>query len=114
MGFSIIFVLECIVKVIAMGFVVHKNSYLRDSWNCLDFAIVIISLVGFLPFSDGNTSLKVLRTFRILRPLRSVNKLPAVRVQIKTIFNALPNIYRDFLFIAFIFSIFAIFGTNQF
>ena len=79
----------------------------------MDFAIVVISIVGFLPFASSG-SLKVLRTFRILRPLRSINKLPAVRLQIKTVFRALPNIYRDFLFIIFIFSIFAIFGTNQF
>jgi voltage-dependent calcium channel L type alpha-1D len=31
--FSIIFCIEAIIKVIAMGFVTHKNSYLRDGWN---------------------------------------------------------------------------------
>lgn len=114
LGFSVVFMLECAIKVIAMGFIVHDNSYLRDSWNCLDFLIVVISIVGLLPMGGGGSSVKVLRTFRILRPLRSVNKLPAVRLQIKAILNALPNIYRDFIFIIFIFSIFAIFGTNQF
>ena len=79
MGFSIIFIIECTVKVIAMGFVFHKHSYLREPWNVLDFFIVCVSIVGFLPIEGGADSLKALRTFRILRPLRSVNKLPAMK-----------------------------------
>ena len=79
MGFSITFIIECVVKVFAMGFVWSKKSYLREAWNCLDFFIVSISIVGFLPIEGGADSLKALRTFRILRPLRSVNKLPTMR-----------------------------------
>lgn len=77
--FSIIFIIECTIKVSAMGFVFHKYSYLREAWNCLDFFIVCISIVGFLPIEGGADSLKALRTFRILRPLRSVNKLPTMK-----------------------------------
>ena len=77
--FSIIFIVEFVVKVIAMGFVFHKKSYLREAWNMLDFFIVSISIVGFLPIEGGADSLKALRTFRILRPLRSINKLPTMR-----------------------------------
>ena len=73
--FSIIFLIECIIKVIAMGFVVHSKSYLRDYWNWLDFFIVCISVIGWLPFFDAD-ALKALRTFRILRPLRSFNSMP--------------------------------------
>lgn len=66
-----------------MGFIFHKYSYLRETaWNKLDFFIVCISIVGMLPISGGSDSLKALRTFRILRPLRSVNKMPAMRTQI--------------------------------
>ena len=77
--FSIIFIIECCTKVIAMGFVLHKKSYLREAWNILDFFIVMVSVVGFLPIEGGADSLKALRTFRILRPLRSVNKLPVMK-----------------------------------
>lgn len=77
--FSIIFITEASVKILAMGFVLHKYSYLREAWNCLDFFIVLVSIVGMLPLSDAASSLKILRTFRILRPLRSINKLPSVK-----------------------------------
>ena len=76
--FSIIFLIECVSKLIANGFVFHKNSYLRDYWNWLDFFIVIVSIIGWMPFFDAG-ALKALRTFRILRPLRSINSLPEMR-----------------------------------
>ena len=40
-GFAIIFLLEAIIKILAMGFILHKHAYLRDAWNILDFIIVI-------------------------------------------------------------------------
>lgn len=39
--FTSIFTAECLVKIIAMGFVRNKGAYLRDSWNALDFLVVI-------------------------------------------------------------------------
>lgn len=38
---TIIFIIEFLVKILAMGFVFGKNSYLKDLWNILDFIIVI-------------------------------------------------------------------------
>ena len=114
LGFSIIFITEATVKIIAMGFVFHKKSYLREAWNVLDFFIVVVSIIGFLPIEGGADSLKALRTFRILRPLRSVNKLPAMKAQISAMLDSIPGLMRVFFFIIFIFTIFAIFGTNQF
>jgi hypothetical protein len=46
---SVIFLLECILKIIAFGFIVHKNAYLRSSWNWLDFFVVLVSLLDFFP-----------------------------------------------------------------
>ena len=109
-----IFIVECVIKIVAMGFVWDKKSYLREGWNCLDFFIVCISIIGMLPIGGGNDSLKALRTFRILRPLRSVNKLPAIQKQINTLLASIPGLMQVFFFIIFIFCIFAIFGANQF
>ena len=46
--FTIIFTTECTMKILAYGFISHPNSYLRNTWNILDFTIVMIGLVGFL------------------------------------------------------------------
>jgi len=42
---TFIFIGEYVLKVIAMGFVIGKNSYLRDHWNKLDFIVVTTGLV---------------------------------------------------------------------
>ena len=78
-AFSIIFLLECVLKILGMGFFMHKKAYLRDTWNWLDFFVVTISVVCWMPGAEGNKSLKSLRTFRILRPLRSINSMPAMK-----------------------------------
>ena len=40
--FNIVFMLECVCKIIAFGFVQGKTGYLKDSWNKLDFFVVLI------------------------------------------------------------------------
>lgn len=109
--FSIIFIVEAFVKIVAMGFIFSKKAYLKEAWNCLDFFIVCVSIVGFLP-GGGSEGLKALRTFRILRPLRSINKMPMMKEQIGALLDSIPGLMRVFFFIIFIFCIFAIFGTN--
>lgn len=73
-AFSAIFLVECVFKIIAMGFISDKNAYIRDPWNCVDFFIVLVSLASFTPASN-QSSLKSFRTARILRPLRSIRKI---------------------------------------
>lgn len=36
-----IFCVEASLKIIALGFVLHKNSYLRNIWNIMDFFVVV-------------------------------------------------------------------------
>ena len=40
--FTFIFLAESIIKILAMGFIMHKNSYMRDGWNIVDFFIVVL------------------------------------------------------------------------
>ena len=47
--FIVTFTIEATVKVIGMGFILGRGSYLRNAWNWLDFIVVIASLLTFLP-----------------------------------------------------------------
>ncbi len=38
--YLIVYTVEMVLKIIAMGFFMEKNSYLRDAWNILDFFVV--------------------------------------------------------------------------
>lgn len=35
------FCFEAGIKIIALGFVFHKGSYLRNGWNVMDFIVVL-------------------------------------------------------------------------
>jgi hypothetical protein len=43
--FNTIIVVECILKIIAFGFINGRNAYLRDGWNWLDFFVVSSTIV---------------------------------------------------------------------
>jgi hypothetical protein len=70
---TVIFVLEMLTKIIAEGFVTNgEKSYLKTSWNILDFLIVNVSLISIM-FQHLNLSfLKAFLMLRILRPLRLI------------------------------------------
>lgn len=111
--FTTIFILECTCKIIGMGFVFHKNAYLRDPWNWLDFFVVAISVLQFMPNIKGNGT-KALRTFRILRPLRTVNRLPKMKALIQTLFASISGLVGVGTFLGILFLLFAIFGIQSF
>ena len=67
------FTVEAIFKIIAFGFFFTRTSYLKDSWNILDFIIVISAITGFvLPEGINISAVKSLRILRILRPLKII------------------------------------------
>ena len=38
---TVIFVIEFVLKIMAFGLILHKNSYLRIGWNLIDFVVVL-------------------------------------------------------------------------
>lgn len=107
--FALLFTGECIVKVIVMGFCLDPNSYLRDTWNWLDFTVVVS---GLLTLGGGGGGLSFLRTFRVLRPLRSLSAMPGLRCLVNTVFLALPRLSDVAAMAVFLLLIFGILGLN--
>ena len=68
-----IYTTEMIIKVLAKGFILNNYTYLRNPWNWLDF-IVIAS--GYLTTFIDMGNLAGLRTFRVLRALKTVSIMP--------------------------------------
>ena len=111
--FTIVFSLEALFKIIAMGFIIHRNSYLKDAWNWLDFTVVcigIIEVTKILPAQD----IKALRVLRILRPLKSVNSIPSMKRLITSLLGSLRKLFDSVIIMAFIFVLFGILGVRQF
>jgi len=83
---SIVFLLEALVRMVAVGLWGHESAFLMDSWNIMDLFIVAAGLLELA----GSSSFKfsMLRTLRVLRPLRSVTRIPSLRLVITTIIQA--------------------------
>lgn len=69
------FALEMSIKMVAMG-IYGKKTYLADSWNRLDCFIVFAGLLEYVMHVE-NLNLTAIRTIRVLRPLRAINRIPS-------------------------------------
>ncbi|XP_036950412.1 voltage-dependent T-type calcium channel subunit alpha-1I-like isoform X4 [Acanthopagrus latus] len=109
-GIFVFFAGEMVVKMVALG-VIGQNGYLGDTWNRLDFFIVI---VGMLEYSlDGhNVSLSAIRTVRVLRPLRAINRVPSMRILVTLLLDTLPMLGNVLALCFFVFFIFGIVGVQ--
>ena len=70
------FAAEMIIKMIALG-VFGRGCYLSESWNKLDCFIVLTGLLDYFEYSGGAVNLTAIRTVRVLRPLRAINRIPS-------------------------------------
>lgn len=91
---------------------VARQPYCSSGWNRLDFVIVVVGLLEFIPSIGGGSS--ALRALRVLRPLRAVNKLRSLRIIVTTLFNTLPDLAQVAVVLAFMFLIFGIMGLQLF
>lgn len=84
------FSLEMTIKMVAMD-VWGPRAYLADSWNWLDLFIVVAGAVEYGLPSINNLNLSPVRTIRVLRPLRAINRIPS-----EYIISHISNIYFIF------------------
>jgi hypothetical protein len=111
--FCVLFILEMLIKVVAMGFIAHRGAYLRSVWNRLDFFVVAISILS-LSSSPAFSSLRSLRTLRALRPLRVIQRNPGLKIVVNALLGAVPQIVNVALVTMLFFMIFAIIAVNNF
>ena len=109
--FISIFFIEFILKVVAMGFIIKKYSYMRSPWNILDL-ICLIS--GILEQSINMDGLMMLRMLRVLKPLRSIKALPALQLLVQSLFASFAGLLNIYLFLGFVLSFGAVLGVNLF
>lgn len=107
--FTVVFSIEMVVKIVAMGFVMGTNAYLSDRWNWIDFVVVAVGWVSQLPDVEN---LSALRTFRVLRPLRTLTTVPGMRVIVQSMLASIPALANVFMLCVFIFFIFGIIGVQ--
>lgn len=85
--FTSIFLLEFAVKVVGLG----PKKYFQDRWNLLDFTAVVASILE-LSSVDGGSTLRVIRAFRVVRPLKMITKFPEIKVVVDALLLSLPSV----------------------
>ncbi|CAG9584805.1 unnamed protein product [Danaus chrysippus] len=104
------FTLELTIKMVAMGIYGH-GTYLADSWNRLDFFIVMAGALEYA-LNVENINLSAIRTIRVLRPLRAINRIPSMRILVMLLLDTLPMLGNVLLLCFFVFFIFGIVGVQ--
>uniref|UniRef100_A0A8B9WTN0 Voltage-dependent T-type calcium channel subunit alpha n=1 Tax=Bos mutus grunniens TaxID=30521 RepID=A0A8B9WTN0_BOSMU len=106
--FTSMFALEMLLKLAAFGLF----DYLRNPYNIFDSIIVIISIWEIVGQADGGLS--VLRTFRLLRVLKLVRFMPALRRQLVVLMKTMDNVATFCMLLMLFIFIFSILGMHIF
>ncbi|XP_043276721.1 voltage-dependent calcium channel type A subunit alpha-1 isoform X11 [Venturia canescens] len=108
-----IFCVEASLKILALGFVLHRGSYLRNIWNIMDFFVVVTGFITAFPQGlKLDMDLRTLRAIRVLRPLKLVSGIPSLQVVLKSIIKAMAPLLQIGLLVLFAIVIFAIIGLE--
>ncbi|KAF1574759.1 Voltage-dependent T-type calcium channel subunit alpha-1I, partial [Eudyptes moseleyi] len=102
--------MEMVLKMVALG-IFGKKCYLGDTWNRLDFFIVMAGMVEY-SLDLQNINLSAIRTVRVLRPLKAINRVPSMRILVNLLLDTLPMLGNVLLLCFFVFFIFGIIGVQ--
>ncbi|EAR94798.2 cation channel family protein (macronuclear) [Tetrahymena thermophila SB210] len=109
----ILYTVEMGFKILALGFIFNKGSYMRDMWNILDITIII---TGYLPYvvNTSQVNLSAVRSLRVLRPLRTISRIKALKQILNTLFSSFSLLKDAIIIIIFFYLVFAIAGQQLF
>lgn len=98
-----VFVGELVLRLVA-----NFRGFWRDPWRIFDFAVVAVALI------PASGAFSVLRAFRILRVLRLISSVPAMRRVVAGLLEALPGMGSIILLLGLIFYVFSVISTKLF
>ncbi|KAH1177717.1 hypothetical protein KIL84_011419 [Mauremys mutica] len=109
--FTAIYTFEVLIKILARGFCLNEFTFLRDPWNWLDFSVIAMAYAG--EFSDLGNVL-ALRTFRVLRALKTISILPGLKVIVGALIHSVKKLADVMILTLFCLSVFALIGLQLF
>jgi len=113
--FTLIFGVECILKILAYGF----RGYYHSPWNRFDFFVVLASIseiiladFGYITksFLQSFQVIRVLRVLRVLRFLRLVKIIKGLGRIVQTLYWSLSALGNVFFLMIIILGIFSVLG----
>ncbi|CAH6777545.1 Scn10a [Phodopus roborovskii] len=110
-AFTVIYTFEALIKILARGFCLNEFTYLRDPWNWLDFSVITLAYVGAAIDLRGISGL---RTFRVLRALKTVSVIPGLKVIVGALIHSVRKLADVTILTVFCLSVFALVGLQLF
>ncbi|XP_048094743.1 sodium channel, voltage-gated, type I-like, alpha isoform X1 [Alosa alosa] len=113
--FTGIYTFESLIKILARGFCMEPFTFLRDPWNWLDFCVIVMAYVTF--FLEGYVdlgNLTPLRTFRVLRALKSISVVPGLKTIVGALIQSVKKLADVMILTVFCLSVFALIGLQLF
>lgn len=108
---SIIFLVEVCIRIVADGFLLTPNAYLRNHWNQLDLCVILLNIATIFMKEETPRGLSTFRSLRILRLIRYFN---GVRDIFVALFQAFPLMFDALIFTFLVLIPFAVYGVNIF
>ena len=118
--FSLVFLIESILKTLTSGFVLGEKTYLRDPWNVMDFLIVVSAIADFFLVvilglsGEALGALKVIRVLRVLKPLKAVKTMRSLRLQVAALIKSLKQLANVMAFLLAMFILGGVMGLQLF
>ncbi|XP_017893964.1 PREDICTED: sodium channel protein type 10 subunit alpha isoform X1 [Capra hircus] len=109
--FTVIYTFEALIKILARGFCLNEFTYLRDPWNWLDFSVITLAYAGEVTDLRGISGL---RTFRVLRALKTVSVIPGLKVIVGALIHSVKKLADVTILTVFCLSVFALVGLQLF
>ena len=94
-------------KILALGFV----PYLRDPWNTLDFVVVLVGFISFVPALGNYSAIRVLRVFRAFKVVTAV---PGLQLMVRALGVCMKEMSNPGTLICFAVIFFGIVGLSSF
>lgn len=110
--FNVLFTVEFMIKLIALSGFGEIGGYYRDSWNRLDFTVLLVSWVPLL-FS-GSTNFSFIRIMRSLKVMKTFNNIPGLKRMVALFANVVPKLASLVYLLGFVFLFFGVFGGQLF
>ncbi|KAK1332582.1 hypothetical protein QTO34_007265 [Cnephaeus nilssonii] len=134
--FTVIYTFEALIKIVAGGFCLNEFTYLRDPWNWLDFSVITLArpylccmrsqgpllaemLTDFWSHRYISTmtdlqGISGLRTFRVLRALKTVSVIPGLKVIVGALIHSVKKLADVTILTVFCLGVFALVGLQLF
>jgi hypothetical protein len=103
--FTVLFLLEMLLKMLAFGVARAPGAYLKNGWNCLDAFLVAASVASRVADTvevytgaragasvRALNALRTVRLLRVLRPLRALTQHDGLKLVVNSLLRSLPEV----------------------